>query len=372
MSVNVLEICAKLNIGGAQLVAANISRYAPEDIKVNYLVFGDEIGDYEEEIVARGDHIIHHEPPRGKALSFLRDLTELMKKEKYDVVHCHTMFSSGVCMLAAKRAGVPGRICHSHTAKDDAPRTFKRKIYRRLMRWLMHSCSTDYLACGIDAGRELYGRKWFDHHGKVIKNGIDVGRFRFSETTAHEMRKQYGLEGKFVIGHVGHYVAVKNQSFLLTLLPQIQRIQPNAVLLMFGEGTDREKLEELIKENHLESTAKLMGNTRDVNQVLSAFDIFVFPSLFEGTPLALIEAQANGLPCVISDNIPKDACLTRLIKRIPLDNRNDWIEAITTAKRDFDTDWAEEISRGYETVDSSMNELYKMFSQYHNKRRDTT
>lgn len=369
MGNKVMEICAKLNIGGAQLVAANISKYAPDGLAITYLVFGDEIGEYEPEILARGHRVVHMRSPRGNSLGYMRSLISLMRSEGFDAVHCHTMFSSGTAMLAAWLAGVPGRISHSHTAKDDAGHSLPRRLYRRMMRGLMRLFGTDYLACGEDAGSELYGKNWFRRHGRVIKNGIDTALFRYDPAVRQSVRARYGVEDSFVIGHVGHYVPVKNQSFLISLMPEILRIRPDAVLLMFGEGEDREKLRAAIDAAQLGNAARLMGNVRDVYRVLSGLDVFAFPSLFEGTPLALIEAQANGLPCVISDRIPKDACLTDLISAIPLEKPEEWLQKICAATREPETNWSELLRQSYGTVENSMESLYRLFGQYHNRKR---
>lgn len=371
MQIKVLEICAKLNIGGAQLVAANIAKYAPPEFQITYLVYGDEIGEYEADVVSAGHRVIHMESPRGNTAGYLRSLIRLMRQEQFDAVHCHTMYSSGIAMLAAKIARVPGRISHSHTAKDDSGSSFSRNVYRKAMRVLMRLCGTDYLACGEDAGRELYGGRWFDRHGRVIKNGIDIPLFRYDPVARQAIRAELHLNDKYVIGHVGHYVPVKNQSYLISLLPDLLKQRPDAVLLMFGDGEDRKKLQNTIEAAHLQDQARLMGNVRNVNRVLSALDVFAFPSLFEGTPLALIEAQANGLPCIISDHIPNDACLTELITRLPLENSEQWIQSLASAARDPKTDWCAVLESRYETVERSMNDLYQLFSQYHNIRRKT-
>ena len=364
MAIKVLEICGKLNIGGAQLVAANIGMYAPPECEITYLVYGDTVGEYEAALTERGCRILHQPSPRELGRGYVKKMTALMREGGYDIVHCHTMFSSGLVMLAARLAGVRGRICHSHTAKDSSRMTLARRAYRRFSRFLIHSCGTEFLACGGDAGSELYGKRWFRKHGTILRNGVDIERFRYNQAKARQAAEQYGLKGRFVIGHVGHYVGVKNQSFLIRLMPAIVEKRPEAILLMFGEGEDRPKLEALIRETGMEAHAKLMGNVSDVSGVLSAFDVFAFPSLFEGTPLALIEAQTNGLPCVISDRIPKDACLTELILRLPLEKPEDWISSILSARRMNSEGWSAAVANSYETVDHSMRTLYEIFFKY--------
>lgn len=363
--MKILEICAKLNIGGAQAVAANIAKYVDESIEFVYVVFGDDIGEYEAEIIAGGNRVIHIPSPDSGKLQFFKNLTAIMKSEKFDLVHCHTMYSCGIVMLAAKLCRIHGRLSHSHTAKDEMPQTASRKLYKAIMRFLMRVCGNEWLACGIDAGNELYGKKLFASRGKVIKNGIDISKYAFSEDNAKIIREKYGINGKFVVGHVGHYVSVKNQAFLIELMPEILKQNPNAVLLLFGEGSDREKLQNLIAAQHLEGYAHLMGNVDNINEVLSAFDVFAFPSLYEGTPLSLIEAQANCLPCIVSDRIPDDACLTEMITKLPLEKPKQWVKCLCGANRaDFEM-CANDIRNEYEDIQSSMKKLCEIFRKYH-------
>lgn len=362
--MKILEVCAKLNIGGAQAVAASIAKYALEDMEFVYVVFGDDVGEYEADIITRGNRVIHIPSPAKGKLKFFRNLIKIMKAESFDVVHCHTMYSCGTVMLAARLCGIKGRISHSHTAKDEAKQTAYRKFYKMLMRFFTRSCGTEWLSCGLDAGNELYGEKLFSKRGMIIKNGIDISKYAYSEETAEAIKKKYNVGGKFIIGHVGHYVNVKNQAFLIEMMPEIIHRKPDAVLLMFGEGDNRAMLETLIKEKHMEKHAHLMGNVNNINEVLSAFDMFAFPSLYEGTPLSLIEAQANGVPCLISDRIPDDACLTDLITKLPIENYDCWIEHICSAQRNNPNIYATAIREKYEDIQASMKKLYEIFRKY--------
>ncbi len=360
--IKVLEVCARLNIGGAQKVAANIGRYAPKDIQIWYLVFGSDVGEYEPPLIELGHHIVHM--PLQNNLAFFRALCKFIRQESFDVVHCHTMYSCGIFMLAARLCGVRGRICHSHTSKDEAPQALRRILYKRIMRALTRLLATDYLACGKEAGYELYGERFFRKHGRIVKNGIETHKYAFDETARKEIRASYGLSEAFVIGHVGHYVTVKNQSFLIDLLPELLRQRPNCVLLLFGDGEDRQKLQAQIERLNLQASAKLMGNADNIDRILSAFDVFVFPSLYEGTPLALIEAQANGLPCMISDQIPDDACLTDLILRHALSKPSAWIRSILAASRPGNCgEYQRRIEQLYGSVEQSMQTLYQLFYQ---------
>lgn len=363
----ILELCSQLNIGGAQAVAAAIGRLAPASIQVDYLVFGDQVGDYESELKARGCRIHHWPAPSGGQLRFIRKLTALLRRERYDAIHCHNMFSCGTAMLAAFLAGVPCRISHSHTTREECADTLTRRLYRWAMRRLIRLFSTEYFACGVAAGNTLYGEGWFRRRGTVIPNGIDTAAYAFSPENRKTIRAGLGVENAFIIGHVGHYVAVKNQRFLIDLMPRLLEQRPDATLLLYGEGDDRAMLAERIAELGLGDRVRLMGNVRNICQILSAFDVFAFPSLFEGTPLALLEAQANGLPCIISDAIPGDAIVTANVRPIPLDDAR-WIPALAAAERTSLEDQSHILLEKYESIHDSMARIYAVVERYKKDR----
>ena len=363
----ILELCSQLNIGGAQAVAAAIGLHAPQGIRVDYLVFSDREGDYEADLTARGCRIHHWPAPSGGQLRYLRKLTALLRRERYDAVHCHNMFSAGTVMLAGFLAGVPCRIAHSHTTREECADTISRRFYRWVMRRLIHLFGTEFFACGVAAGNTLYGEGWFAKHGTLIPNGIDTAAYGFSPNVRKAIREACGLRDAFVIGHVGHYVGVKNQSFLIDLMPRLLELRPDAVLLLFGEGQDRAMLTQRIQALNLTDRVRLMGNVRNIGQILSAFDVFAFPSLFEGTPLALLEAQANGLCCIISDSIPTDAIVTDDVHPLPLD-ADLWLPALASARRTGTEDQSHILLQKYESIHDSMTRIYTVVNQYQKDR----
>ena len=197
----------------------------------------------------------------------------------------------------------------------------------------------------------------------MVKNGIDISKYSFSEQNRDYQRKFLQITDCFVIGNVGHYVSVKNQSFLINLMPEIRKKRENAILLLFGEGEDRERLQKAIDEQKATNYIKLMGNTDEVAEILSALDVFAFPSLFEGTPLALIEAQANGLPCIVSNLIPTDGCITKSVQRLPLVNE-EWVTGILNAQREISAESVNELYDVYEDVTDSMSTIYRTIVSY--------
>ncbi len=359
----ILVIPGGLKIGGAEKVAADIGFFAdPQKYIIHFIVFGDEIGAYEPELEARGCKVFHMPPPAAGYGAYLKGLKRLIRTYHYDVIHAHTMFNIGWAMLAGKLYGVPVRVSHAHSALDEK-RSVKVRVYEAIMRLFILTCATDYVSCGIKAGERLYGKKAFDKKGKLILNGIDTKEFAFSADKRNEFRQRNELNDKFVICHAGHLAVVKNQAFLLEIMPLILKKRPNAYLILLGEGEDREKLETKIKELQLQDCVCMKGNVRNVADYLNAADVFAFPSLYEGMPLSIIEVQANGLPCVISDGVPKDVFLTDLLRPLPLNDKSAWVEAIYSAKRETPEKYVVQMQNSGFDVGMMMQKVYAIYAQ---------
>ena len=361
----ILIIASKLYIGGAEKVAADIGFYAdPEKYEVHYVVFGDEVGAYEPELEARGCKIFHMPQPSEGYCAYLRNLKKLIQTYHYDAIHAHTMFNIGWAMLAGKLYGVPVRVSHAHSVLHEK-RGLKVHLYEAAMRALILTCATDLVACGVQAGERLYGKRTFSKRGQLILNGIDTQRFAFDARRREAFRKELGLADRFIIGHAGHLAAVKNQAFLLELMPEILKMCPNACLLLLGEGEDRPMLEQKIRALQLEGYVHMTGNVRNVPDYLNAMDVFAFPSLYEGMPLSVIEVQANGLPCVISDRVPKDVFLTDLIHPLPLEQPQRWVDCLCSARRAAPEKYAAAMRTSGFDVTSAMEKIYEIYDGNH-------
>ena len=360
----VLIIAAKLTIGGAEKVARDIALYAPSgQYEFHYVVFGDEIGTYESQLKERGCTIFHLAEPSDSYPQFLNALWRLMKTHRYDIVHAHNMFNCGWTMLLAVCAGIPVRVTHSHSALDNGGGAVKA-AYEKLMRFLILNCSTDLVGCGEKAGRRLFGEKAWAKRGNLILNGIDVAAFAYDEQKGAAIRESLGLAGRFVMGHAGHLAEVKNQSFLLDLMPEVLKRRPDAMLLLLGEGGDRPMLEQKIRDMGLENHVIMTGNVTNVADYLSAMDVFVFPSLFEGTPLSILEVQANGLPCVISDSVPPDVFLTDLIHPLSLrDSQNAWVDMVLSQQRTNTQNYNDQLRGSDYAVETAMEKVYEIYSR---------
>ena len=363
----ILILPGGLQIGGAEKVAANISKYAPEDeFEFHYLVFDCHENVYGPEIEAKGGRVITVPLPNQGYGAYIRTLVALMKEHQYAAVHSHTMFNSGINLAAAKWAGVPVRIAHSHTTKTEHRVSLAKRIYTDCMRAVILATSTHQIGCGVDAGYWLFGKKAFDRNGFVLRNGIDTKAFAYSEAARNKIRRQHHLEDAFVIGHTGTLLPVKNQEYLIARMPVILKSRPNAVLMLVGgdEGSELPKLKARAEEYGVSERVIFTGPVLNVNEHLSAFDVFAFPSRREGTPLALLEAQANGLPCIVSKNVPEDAFLTDLITAVPLEDPDRWTAQLCRARRSGTEQESEKISlAGYDALDA----YHRIYDVYRGK-----
>ena len=361
----ILVIPGGLQIGGAEKVAAEICCYAPKDeFEFQYLVFEGNENVYGPEIEAHGGKVFYWPAPSLNYREYVTKLDKLMKREKYHAVHSHTMFNSGINLAVAKKNRVPVRIAHSHTTKTEGDVSAAQKIYEYFMQKSIYANATHFFACGEAAGEWLFGKNYFKEKGKVIHNGIDTEKYRFSSECRNKMRMQLNLSDEFVIGHSGTLIPLKNQEFLVRMMPEICRRIPNAMLLLLGAG-EKEQIEHLknvIAECKVAEHVKLCGGVMNVNEYLSVFDVFAFPSLREGTPLALLEAQANGLPCIVSDAVPQDAFVSNLIQAISLDDSDAWIDAICAAKRENPTVYADVVREKGHDVHDTYAPIYSAYS----------
>ncbi len=358
----ILQIIGKLYIGGAEKVARDLGLYGdPEKFRVDYVVFGADVGAYEPELLEKGCRIYHLDPPSQGYGAYVRRLKALIRDNGYDAVHCHTMFSSGWAMWAARQQGVPLRIAHSHSIRGFEHRSWLKNLYERTMRQVILRNATHLVACGEQAGCWLFGREAFRTRGVTVLNGIDTKTFSYDPAARREVRQALGLEQSYVVGHVGHMAAVKNQSFLLELLPRLRKARPNAVLLLLGDGADREMLQARAKALELSDSVIFTGNVTDVHRYLSAMDGFAFPSLYEGMPLSLVEVQANGLPCVLSDRVPRDIFLTDLLHPLPLEEPEAWVRALSTLERSDPEDYEKILSQtGFDTA-AMAEKIYRLY-----------
>ena len=209
----------------------------------------------------------------------------------------------------AERQGVPVRICHAHNAPNgfDAKMIVRTYLKKRMMPYLTH-----LFMCGEASGKWLYGEKNKSRF-LMLNNAIDAVSYIYDLSKREEMRRHLGLADELVIGHVGRFNPQKNHSFLIDIFAALLKKEPNAVLLLVGGGEDMTKIQAKAQIMGIAEHVRFLGVRSDVADLMQAMDVFLFPSLYEGLGIALIEAQTAGLPCVVSDTIPHEAYLTDLV-----------------------------------------------------------
>jgi glycosyltransferase involved in cell wall biosynthesis len=263
---------------------------------------------------------------------YMKVLRKYFEKGKYDIVHSNMNSLSVFTLKAAKKAGVPIRIAHSHSTSNK--RECKRDFIKNLLRPFSRKYATHYFACSENAGRWLFGNKTFDE-GKVtvINNAIDLERFKFSPKWREEIRAQYDVDDKFVVGTVGRFVTQKNQLFLIDIFNEYLKINPDAALLLVGDGPLHNKLRDKVKKYALGDRVIFAGVHKHTERYFAAMDCFVFPSLYEGFGMTFLEAQVGGLKCVGSTMVPSEAAIKDHAIRLPLNAPIDeWASSIESTK----------------------------------------
>lgn len=332
----VLIVTQRFEYGGLDFVAIRLQQALDkEKFECTYCVRNEKQDNrIEESLTSAGIKVIHQPKNESGYIKSYFYYRKLFKKEHFDIVHCHLPFYSGIVMAAAKKSGIKKRVSHSHYSQPliwehSKFKRFSAEVYRRIMRKIIGIYSTDIIGCSLEAGQYLCGKKTFSKKGVVLNNGINVKEYELTKDRRLSKRKELHIDDKIVLGHIGQMYYVKNQSFLIDVFYVFQKLNKDSVLLLIGDGPDRNMLEQKVKRLGIYEKVKFLGFRDDVPDLLMAMDCFVFPSFHEGFPLTLIEAQMTKLPCVVSDTVTKTAKLNSNVSYVSLDSGTDiWCNEI--------------------------------------------
>lgn len=294
-----------ISYGGIETVAINLwNEFIKRGYKVDFVCHGDKIGSYEKEILESGSKV-YHIPAKGKNLrGTIIEFQKILKETKYDVVHAHMNATCGIYLQIAKKNGVSVLVAHSHASSMKAFTSNPIKaIINNFEKKRTRKYANVKIACSSIAGNWLFNKDEF----VVILNAVDVSKFYFSEEVRIKKRKELGiLEKNLVFLHVGGFVKCKNHSFLIDTFNIIREKNRNAKLVLIGDGALRSNIIQKIKRYNLEESIMILGERKDVNEIMQASDIFLMPSFSEGNPVALAEAATSGMHCIISNRITRD------------------------------------------------------------------
>jgi len=336
----ILHVLGAMNQGGVETWLMHMLRTIDRTrFELEFAVHTGRPAFYDSEIRSLGSRLhICAEPhrPLQYGAGFLRLLKE---QGPYDVVHSHVHHYSGVVLKLASHAGVPNRIAHSHNDKStvEADAGFARKAYLRLMKHWVSRYATKGFAASEPAARDLFGREWKKNKKwSLLYCAIDLAPFELPASRSAVRRELAIPEAAFVIGHVGRFDPQKNHAYLVEVLAELAKIEPDVMGLLIGRGSLREDVQKKAKRLGLAEKIRFAEDRTDIARLMTgAMDLFLFPSLYEGLPLALLEAQAAGLPCVISNAIAEDAeVVGSLIRRIDLkDGAGKWAREIARIRK---------------------------------------
>ncbi len=324
--IRILHVVTHMNRGGLETMLMNYYRQIDRNqIQFDFLVHRYYRADYDDEIESLGG-VIYRLPvlnpldsKYNKALSLFFD-----EHLEYQIVHVHQDCMSSVILKEAAKHNVKVRIAHSHSKSQDRNWKYPIKMHYKKS---ISKYATNLFACNEEAGEWMFNGASYI----VIRNAVDTEKYRFSPAVRRDVRKEFGIEDQdFVIGHVGRIDEVKNHKFLLEVYKEVLKTR-DAKLLLVGRGDLKETVEKTVKEEGLQDKVVFTGLRNDVERLLQAMDVFVFPSLYEGLPMSLIEAQAAGLPCVISDQVSPECLITK--------------NAIMMSLKQSPAEWAEQVLR---------------------------
>jgi len=342
--IRILHVLYAMNTGGIQTWLMQILRHIDRDrLQMDFLVHILYPCAYTEEILALGNQIILCPHPREymwQPWQYDRTFKQLLRQHgSYHIVHSHTAHFNGYVLRLARQAGIPVRIAHSHNDSfyADAKEPLHRRLYIAFTKSLISRSATMGLAASDQAAAYLFGENWqSDRRWQVLYCSLDLTPFR-QQIDPVAVRAEFNIpEDAFVIGHVGRFVEQKNPLFLIEIVAEVAKLEPKRYLFLVGNGSLQSEIEAKVQQVGLSDRVIFAGIRSDVPRLmLGAVDVFLFPSLYEGLGLVLIEAQAAGVPCVLSDVVPQEADLIEpLMHRMSLSrSASAWAQAVVAARR---------------------------------------
>lgn len=327
--IRVLHENAIMDVGGIECLLMNIYRNIDRNkVQFDFMVHRKKEGYFDREIESLGGKIYRCEPFNPfHHFAYLNSMKKIFQDHpEYKIFHAHADLNMWP-LRVAKEAGIPVRIAHSHNARStlDLKRLFMEYGKISIKRYC-----TQMFACSETAALSLYGKKAVENNQVIyVKNGIEPEKYRFNEAIREQIRREFHLEDKFVVGHIGRFAEQKNHTFLLDIFQLVHRQEPRAVLLLIGTGALLPKIQQKAESLGISDSVIFAGVRSDVPQLLQAMDVFAFPSLYEGLPVTLIETQAAGLPCIVANTVSREAAVTTgLINWLPLSSPQKWADSI--------------------------------------------
>lgn len=319
--IRVLHIFHEMANGGIEHFVMDYYRHINRDeVQFDFLVSVEQKGAFDDEIKSLGGIVHHAYPVKKNSVKNYNDIARIVRENDYHIVHRHTGSAFGYFDLrAAKHGGADHLILHSHNN-----RAGNNMLHYFAKTFLSINC--EHLACSEEAGRWLFGP---NSSFMIINNAIDCDKFRFRPEVRNRIRQELQLEDKFVIGHVGRFEDQKNHLRMLKIFKAVLKRRPNSVLVLVGIGSLQDQCMQLAHNLGISDQVLFLGARADVPELMQAFDLFLLPSLYEGFPFVLVEAQASGLVCAASTNVPAECNVTGNVYFIDLEKADsEWADKV--------------------------------------------
>lgn len=345
----ILCILSALTAGGAETFLMKVYRALPSDSYQLDFIVSEENGCYTEEVLQRGGRIFPIPKRTENFYGAMKGIADVVRENKYEIVlKLGNPPVAGLDLIAARIGGAKKlgmRSCNALTGLS-----IKNRCVDAILRPILNVAANVKLAPSMLAAEYTFGKRHAHKNVHLMHNGVDLDVFHFDAEGRRNIQEEFSIQGRFVVGHIGRLHKQKNHRYLLEVFRGIRQCRPDAVLLLVGIGELEDTIRKWVRELKLEDVVIFTGQRFDIPQLLSAMDVFVFPSLHEGMPNTVIEAQATGLPCVIADTITPEANITGLVTYLPLTESKDaWVDTAlsvaTEERRDTSSDF---VSRGYD------------------------
>lgn len=365
--IKVLQMPVANASGGiTNYVLQNFRFIDKSKFQFDFVTFSEKL-DFEEEIKSYGGKVHYLKiRPEVDRERFIGDMNKIFD-EGYDVVHLHTSYWKDFLVEEiAIGKKVPKIIVHSHSTMvdiiDDTKRKESIKLHNNQKQLFNKNLATDFIACSREAAEWLFGDNIPKEEIKIFNNAIDIEKFSYNDEIRNRYKKELNLENNFVLGHVGRFVYQKNHDFLIDVFYEVSKDIEDAKLILVGDGPLKNKIYEKVNKYGIADKVIFLGRREDVNNIMQAMDIFLFPSRFEGLGLVLVEAQCNGLNCIASKNIPYESKVTDRIKYLPFD-KEIWVEKILNSKNNIRIDNSNIIKKKGYSLEEQIKLVEKIYSK---------
>jgi len=331
--IRVLQIIGNVCGGGVEAVVMNYYRHIDRTkVQFDFVIDGYEKSLLDDEIESLGGRVYKVERYNKNVLRQICQICRIVKDNKYEIVHSHMNTLAVFSLFAAWLGGARVRIVHNHSTS--APSERMRTVMKCILRPFSKMFANRYAACSRLAARWMFGDIEAEKSVAIFNNAIDLDRFAYREDIRKEYRKSLGIpESTYVVGHIGRFMYQKNHKFIVETLNALIKKDKNIILLLVGDGELREKIAAQVHALGLDEKICFLGLRKDIDALYNAMDIFVLPSWYEGLPVVSVEAQANGLPCIVSDKVSDECKLTSSLSFMSLEkSAEEWGDEILCRK----------------------------------------